>query len=113
MRWAALLGLLAVHVGASSTPLSIGLETGWPAPHPILELLYVDIVFAVWGIRVECRPEREADLQGDSLRRAARLLLRMAYIPHIFPSSSGRTAYRQGSNRHRTTPVRHIRPAPQ
>ena len=40
MRWIGLLGLLAAHVGASSTPLRIEVATGWPAPPPLLEYLY-------------------------------------------------------------------------
>ena len=40
MRWIGLLGLSAVHVGASSTPLRIEVATGWPAPPPLLEYLY-------------------------------------------------------------------------
>lgn len=41
MRWKGLFALIAARAAASSTPLSIEVATGWPAPPPLLEYLFV------------------------------------------------------------------------
>ena len=41
MRLLSFLGLVAAVARAASPPLSISLETSWPAPSILLEILYI------------------------------------------------------------------------